>query len=126
MRDVHNWLLVLKGGERKPADRSYRAAEQTSLQSWSLQLDFDFYFNPCFSLDRGANILENGRKCKCNLVFFSPCLDLRRANAYRPPVDSLLGQLLGLFASLRQGLKPDTPSPNGAIGRVVSEVNIYA
>jgi tagatose-6-phosphate ketose/aldose isomerase len=57
--------------------------------------------------------------------FFSPCLDLHMADAYRPPVDALFGQLLGLFASLRQGLKPDTPSPNGAIRRVVSEVNIY-
>ena len=44
---------------------------------------------------------------------------------YRPPVDVLLGQLLGLFASLREGLKPDTPSPQGAISRVVSHVTIY-
>jgi D-galactosamine 6-phosphate deaminase/isomerase len=47
------------------------------------------------------------------------------ADAYRPPVDALFGQLLGLFAPLRQGLKPDTPSPNGANSRVVSEVKIY-
>jgi D-galactosamine 6-phosphate deaminase/isomerase len=53
-------------------------------------------------------------------------LDLRMADEYRPPVDVLFGQLLGLFASLRQGLKPDAPSPNGAISRVVSEVKIYA
>lgn len=48
------------------------------------------------------------------------------ADEYRPPVDVLFGQLLGLFSSLRQGLKPDTPSPNGAINRVVSEVKIYS
>jgi tagatose-6-phosphate ketose/aldose isomerase len=48
------------------------------------------------------------------------------ADERRPPVDALFGQLKGLFASLRQGLKPDTPSPNGAISRVVSEVKIYA
>jgi D-galactosamine 6-phosphate deaminase/isomerase len=48
------------------------------------------------------------------------------ADAYGPPVDAPFGQLLGLFVSLRQGLKPDTPSPNGAISRVVSEVKIYA
>ena len=47
------------------------------------------------------------------------------ADAYRQPVDALFGQLPGLFASLRQGLKPDAPSPNGAISRVVSEVKIY-
>jgi tagatose-6-phosphate ketose/aldose isomerase len=44
---------------------------------------------------------------------------------YRAPVDVMLGQLLGLFCSLRLGLKPDSPSPNGAISRVVSHVNIY-
>jgi hypothetical protein len=90
------------------------------------KLAFDFYFSSCFSLDYGPNILENERKCKCNLVFFSPCLDLRMADERRPPADALFGLLPGLFASLRQGLKPDAPSPNDAIGRVVSEVKIYA
>jgi tagatose-6-phosphate ketose/aldose isomerase len=44
---------------------------------------------------------------------------------YRPPVDILFGQLLGLFASLRCGLTPDSPSPNGAISRVVQPISIY-
>jgi tagatose-6-phosphate ketose/aldose isomerase len=44
---------------------------------------------------------------------------------YRAPVDVMLAQLLGLFSCLRLGLKPDSPSPNGAISRVVSQVNIY-
>jgi tagatose-6-phosphate ketose/aldose isomerase len=44
---------------------------------------------------------------------------------YRAPVDVMLAQLLGLFCSLRLGLKPDSPSPNGAISRVVSHVKIY-
>ena len=39
---------------------------------------------------------------------------------FRPPLDVLFGQLLGLFASIRCGLQPDDPSPNGAISRVVS------
>ncbi|MBS1812162.1 MAG: SIS domain-containing protein [Acidobacteria bacterium] len=47
-------------------------------------------------------------------------------DAYRPPVDVLFGQLLGLFASLQHSLQPDTPSPNGAISRVVNEFKIYA
>jgi tagatose-6-phosphate ketose/aldose isomerase len=38
---------------------------------------------------------------------------------YRPPLDVVFGQLLGLFASIHCGLKPDNPSPNGAISRVV-------
>jgi tagatose-6-phosphate ketose/aldose isomerase len=47
------------------------------------------------------------------------------ADFYRPPVDVLVGQLLALFASLREGLRPDAPSPQGAISRVVSHVTIY-
>jgi len=46
-------------------------------------------------------------------------------DAYRAPLDVILAQLLGLFSSLRLGLQPDCPSPNGAISRVVSHVNIY-
>jgi len=52
-------------------------------------------------------------------------LELSVADCYRPPVDILIGQLLGLFASIKLGLKPDTPSPGGAISRVVSKVRIY-
>ena len=44
---------------------------------------------------------------------------------YRVPVDAILGQLIGLFSSIEAGLQPDHPSPNGAINRVVSHVNIY-
>jgi tagatose-6-phosphate ketose/aldose isomerase len=47
------------------------------------------------------------------------------ADEYRAPVDVMLAQLLGLFCSLHLGLQPDCPSPNGAISRVVSHVNIY-
>jgi tagatose-6-phosphate ketose/aldose isomerase len=44
---------------------------------------------------------------------------------YRPAVDVLFGQLLGLFFSLQSGLTPDSPSPNGAISRVVQPIAIY-
>lgn len=50
----------------------------------------------------------------------------RFEDEYRPPVDVMFAQLLGLFSSLRAGLKPDCPSPNGAISRVVSHVQIYS
>jgi tagatose-6-phosphate ketose/aldose isomerase len=46
-------------------------------------------------------------------------------DAYRPALDVIFGQLLGLFASIHAGLKPDVPSPNGAISRVVPELSIY-
>jgi tagatose-6-phosphate ketose/aldose isomerase len=44
---------------------------------------------------------------------------------YRPAVDVLFGQLLGLFFSLESSLRPDSPSPNGAISRVVQPIGIY-
>lgn len=47
------------------------------------------------------------------------------ADVYRPLVDVIIGQLLGLFSSLHAGLKPDAPSPQGAISRVVSHVRIH-
>lgn len=52
-------------------------------------------------------------------------LDLAAADSYRPPVDVIIGQLLGLFSSIRLGFKPDAPSPGGVINRVVSQVRIY-
>lgn len=45
---------------------------------------------------------------------------------YRPVLDVMFGQMLGLFASLRCGLKPDQPSPNGAISRVVMPIQLYS
>ena len=44
---------------------------------------------------------------------------------YRPVLDVMLGQLMGLFASMRCGLKPDQPSPGGTISRVVSPIKLY-
>ncbi|HKG23068.1 MAG TPA: hypothetical protein VKC34_14310, partial [Blastocatellia bacterium] len=46
-------------------------------------------------------------------------------DVYRPPIDVIVGQLLGLFSSLHAGLKPDSPSPQGAISRVVAHVKIH-
>jgi len=47
-------------------------------------------------------------------------------DCYRPVLDVMLGQLLGLFASMRCGLKPDRPSPTGAISRVVQPIKLYS
>ena len=54
------------------------------------------------------------------LAISAPVPDL-----YRPPVDVLFGQLLGLYCSLAHDLKPDAPSPGGVINRVVGEFQIY-
>lgn len=47
------------------------------------------------------------------------------SDLYRPALDVMFGQLLGLHCSIFHRLKPDTPSPNGVIARVVQEVGIY-
>jgi tagatose-6-phosphate ketose/aldose isomerase len=47
-------------------------------------------------------------------------------DAYRPPLDVMFAQCLGLFASLARHLKPDSPSADGKIRRVVSEINVAA
>jgi tagatose-6-phosphate ketose/aldose isomerase len=44
---------------------------------------------------------------------------------YRPVLDVIFGQLLGLFASIHFGLKPDVPSPDAVINRVVQNIDIY-
>jgi tagatose-6-phosphate ketose/aldose isomerase len=57
------------------------------------------------------------------------CLSLDCArdfpDLYRPVLDVIFGQLIGLFASMRSGLRPDQPSPNGAITRVVQPIKLY-
>jgi tagatose-6-phosphate ketose/aldose isomerase len=55
----------------------------------------------------------------------APARQFTIPDLYRPAVDILFGQLLGLFSSLRCGLAPDVPSPNDAISRVVQPIEIY-
>jgi len=94
-----------------------------------------------FELDLVQEICEKALTAKCLVVLpnaLNETIRCKPVNApilwgfsekirdlHRPPVDVLIGQLLGLFASLREGLKPDTPSPQGAINRVVSHVTIH-
>lgn len=62
------------------------------------------------------------------LVDYSLSLDSAAnfPDLYRPVLDVMLGQLIGLFASMRCGLKPDQPSPSGTITRVVAPIKLYA
>jgi tagatose-6-phosphate ketose/aldose isomerase len=46
-------------------------------------------------------------------------------DAYRPVVDVIFGQMLGLYCSVAHDLKPDSPSPDGVINRVVQKFRIY-
>jgi tagatose-6-phosphate ketose/aldose isomerase len=66
---------------------------------------------------------ENAEFAEKNALSFE--LDKNISDFYLPPLFVLVGQFLGLFASLREGLRPDEPSPQGAITRVVSHVTIH-
>jgi tagatose-6-phosphate ketose/aldose isomerase len=57
--------------------------------------------------------------------FLTPGLRVSIPDPYRPPLDVMFGQLLGLYFSIRCNLKPDVPSPSGAITRVVQNVPIH-
>jgi tagatose-6-phosphate ketose/aldose isomerase len=52
-------------------------------------------------------------------------IDGHFVDAYRPAVDVIFGQLLGLYSSIALGMRPDTPSPTGVINRVVNNFTIY-
>ena len=58
-------------------------------------------------------------------LLLTPAIETAIPDLYRPVVDILFAQLLGLFFSIRCGLHPDSPSPNGAIRRVVPNIGIY-
>lgn len=77
----------------------------------------------------GARLVVTGQKLEASLGLadYVLCLDAppNLIDDCRPPLDVIIGQLLGLFASVRAGLQPDNPSPNGAISRVVSGVKVH-
>ena len=66
---------------------------------------------------------ENGRISPEHSLFFG--LKHAVADFYLTPLAVLVGQFLGFFSSLKVGLRPDEPSPHGAISRVVEHVSIY-
>jgi tagatose-6-phosphate ketose/aldose isomerase len=54
-----------------------------------------------------------------------PAIAGREDDALRTPYEILCPQLLGYHLSLRSGLNPDNPSPDGIINRVVQGVTIH-
>jgi tagatose-6-phosphate ketose/aldose isomerase len=58
-------------------------------------------------------------------IDYDPDGDLDIPDDLLPPVQVILGQLLGLFKSLTLGFKPDSPSEGGVINRVVEGVRVY-
>ena len=52
-------------------------------------------------------------------------LEAEVADGYRPVIDVVFGQLLGICMSMEHGSNPDAPSPGGVISRVVQDFAIY-
>ncbi len=72
-----------------------------------------------------ADRLEGLAALADEVVAFDPEGELALPDHMLAPVYTIAGQLLGLFASLQRGLKPDAPSAGGVIHRVVQGVTIY-
>jgi tagatose-6-phosphate ketose/aldose isomerase len=75
-----------------------------------------------------AVVSARGYEDVSSLADYSLSLNLAAEfpDLYRPVLDVMLGQLIGLFASMRSGLKPDRPSPDGTITRVVAPIKLYS
>lgn len=73
----------------------------------------------------GAMIGIGRRNGNCDHNLHCPAFD-QIDDAYRPAVDVIFGQILGFFSSIEFGMRPDSPSPNGVISRVVEGFTIYA
>jgi tagatose-6-phosphate ketose/aldose isomerase len=70
----------------------------------------------------GPRSAEDALRPLCDIYL---ALDSTAADEYRPVLDVLVGQMLGLCTSIEFGLKPDAPSPGGVISRVVQEFAVY-
>ncbi len=75
-----------------------------------------------------AVVTAGGTEDVAPLVDYSLSLNsaAKFPDLYRPVLDVMLGQLIGLFASMQSGLKPDQPSPSGTITRVVAPIKVYS
>jgi len=60
-----------------------------------------------------------------DVLEYDPTRELALPDHMVSPAATIVGQLLGLFASLEYGFKPDAPSAGGVISRVVAGVTIY-
>jgi len=77
----------------------------------------------CAGNASGSPINLAGLADEC--IFYDPEGSLDIPDHMLAPVYTVAGQLLGLFASLQHGLRPDAPSAGGVIHRVVQGVTIY-
>jgi len=70
-------------------------------------------------------VTDELRKMAFHVIELFPNGQPAIADEHRVMTDVVAGQILGVFKSISVGLKPDTPSPDGTINRVVQGVTIY-
>jgi tagatose-6-phosphate ketose/aldose isomerase len=136
-------VLEMTGGNIKTMAQTSLGLRHGPMAALDSETDFICFmssertrFN--YELDLLREIREKKISATCVVVGLKSCeaevsplcdiyhaVDGSFADAYRPPVDVIFGQLLGLYSSISFGLRPDAPSPSGIINRVVSDFKIY-
>lgn len=63
--------------------------------------------------------------CVDDIIEVQPRGAKKLPDVLRPPVDTIFGQMLGMFKSMNLGFAPDAPSASGVIHRVVEGISVY-
>jgi len=73
----------------------------------------------------GRKITDEIKKESDYIIEYDPLDRFSINDELTPPINVIIGQLFGLFKSINLGFKPDSPSENGIINRVVKGVKVY-
>lgn len=136
-------VLEMSGGQVKTMSQTSLGLRHGPMAALDRETDFICFLSSerarfRYEIDLLREIREKRITATCIVVGLKSCeadalplcdiyhsIDGSYADAYRPPVDVIFGQFLGLYSSISFGLRPDAPSPTGVINRVVSDFTIY-
>jgi len=136
-------VLEMSGGQIKTMSQSSLGLRHGPMAALDSDTDFVCFLSserPRFryEVDLLREIRQKRITATCVVVGLKSCerellslcdiyhaIDGAWPDVYRPPVDVIFGQFLGLYSSISFGLRPDAPSPAGVINRVVSDFTIY-
>lgn len=116
--------LGLRHGPMSALNRSTLLCSFVSSQGNANQYDKDVLQEVNMKEAVGSSVAIGTKEMAAKHHLYSEAF-LRIPDLYRPPVDIIFGQLLGLFSSIQHDLSPDSPSPQGVITRVVPPFPIY-
>ena len=136
-------VLEMSGGQIKTMSQTSLGLRHGPMAALDRDTDFICFLSSerlrlRYELDLLREIREKKITATCIVVGLKSCeaearpycdiyhaIDGSFPDAYRPPIDVIFGQFLGLYWSMSFGLRPDAPSPAGVINRVVSDFTIY-